>query len=129
MSDKFYDKAKDAGNSLKAYVLSIATGSTAVFFFTLTGKDVDHLSNVEKNLLIAAVTCFAVTVVMSLVELHIDAKRFYNIAVQLDKHQRDQDWSYNDWLKAIRLKILYFTYFSLSFGFLFTFVYMCLRII
>ena len=35
MSDKFHDKAKDAGNKLKAYILSIATGSTGVFFFTL----------------------------------------------------------------------------------------------
>jgi hypothetical protein len=128
MPYKFHDKAKDAGNKLKAYILSIATGSTGVFFFTLTGKDVGHLSCWEKGFLVAAVSCFAATVIMSLLELQIDAKRFFNIASQIEKPEHQQDWSYNNKIKAFRLKLIYATYITISLGFLFTFIYMLLRI-
>ncbi|HEX6157851.1 MAG TPA: hypothetical protein VFZ54_17630, partial [Burkholderiales bacterium] len=34
----FYRWAKEAGNKLRAYILSYASGATAVFFLALTGK-------------------------------------------------------------------------------------------
>ena len=128
MSDKFHDKAKDAGNKLKAYILSIATGSTGVFFFTLTGKDVSYLSYAEKGLLLVAVFFFVTTVVLSLLELYLDSKRFFNMAEELEKPVEEQDWAYNEKITALRLKMIYATYISISLGFLLTFIYMVLRI-
>ncbi|WP_019605620.1 hypothetical protein [Teredinibacter turnerae] len=124
MSEKFHEKAKDAGNKLKEYILSIVTGSTGVFFFTLTGKDVGSLSCWEKGFLVAAVACFSATVILSLLEMHIDAKSFFNIARQLEKPHSQQDWTCNDRIKAIRPKLIYSTCLTISLDFLFTFIYM-----
>lgn len=128
MTDKFHEKAKDAGNKLKAYILSISSGATGVFFFTLTAKDVSHLTITDKSLIIGAITLFAITVILSLIELHIDAKRFFNIASQLEKAEHKRDWKYNDKLKTIRLVIIYMTYFSISTAFILTFIYMLYRV-
>ena len=103
MTDKFHDKAKDAGNKLKAYILSISSGATGVFFFALT-----------------AILC--------LIELHLDAKRFFNIASQLEKPKQEQNWTYNENIKTIRLVAIYASYFSIFTAFILTFIYMLNRL-
>lgn len=48
MTADFHKLAKDAGNTLRAYILSYASGATAVFFLALTGKDLQAFSAMEK---------------------------------------------------------------------------------
>lgn len=128
-SNIFHDRAKEAGNKLKSYILSIATGATGVMFFTFTRKDIAHFSCFEKTMLVLAVVFFAVTVFIGLWELRIDSKRFYSIAEQLEKEKSEQDWSTNEKLKVSRLKLINLTYITSFLGFLFTSIYMVLRII
>ena len=35
----FHKQAKDAGNKLRAYILSYSSAATGVFFLALTGRD------------------------------------------------------------------------------------------
>lgn len=128
MTDKFHDKAKDAGNKLKAYILSISSGATGVFFFSLTAKDISHLTPSDKSLLIGAMSLFALTAILCLIELHLDAKRFFNIASQLEKPAHEQNWTYNESIKTIRLVVIYASYFSIVTSFILTFMYMLNRL-
>src|SRR5260221_4818765 len=89
-SDDFHKWAKDAGNKLRAYVLSYASGATAVFFLALTGKDVSAFSFHEKWLLIVALLLYVSTAVLCLYELNVDARRFFFVAKQLDLPETEQ---------------------------------------
>jgi hypothetical protein len=106
----FHKLAKDAGNTLRAYVLSYASGATAVFFFALTGKDLQAFSAVEKWLLIVALVLFVSTAVLCLYELHIDARRFFYIAKQLELPETKRSWAKNTMYKKLRPALIYSSY-------------------
>ena len=128
MPEKFHDKSKEAGNKLKGYILYFASVATGVFFFTLTGKDVSSFNTIEKALLVAAMSFFAITVLLCLLELHIDSRRFFRIAKEKEKPLPEQNWELVRSLKRLRIRIIYSGYISVLFGFLLTFVYMVIRI-
>lgn len=128
MTDKFHDKAKDSGNKLKANILSFSSVATGVFFFTLTGKDLSKFTATEKSLLLGAIIFFASTVVLCLVELYVDSQRFFAIARQLEKPVSDQNWTRPKRLKSLRIRMINASYFTVITGFIFTFVYMVLRV-
>ena len=110
MSDDFHKWAKDAGNKLRAYVLSYASGATAVFFLALTGKDLQAFSTPEKWLLVAALVLFVSTAVLCLYELHIDARRFFYIAKQLELPETERSWAKNAVYKKLRRTLIYSSY-------------------
>jgi preprotein translocase subunit SecG len=91
MSDKYHEKAKDAGNKLKGNILSFSSVATGVFFFTLTGNDASGFSYLEKFMLLVAITFFALTVLLCLFELYIDSQRFFAIAKQMEKPEEGRD--------------------------------------
>ena len=128
MPEKFHNKAKEAGNRLKEYILSFSSLSTGVFFFTLTGKDVSGFDYYEKFFLLVAMTFFAITTLLCLIELQLDAKRFFMTAKQMEKPKEDQKWETVRRLNYVRVKVIYCSYFSLLAAFVATFVYMVLRI-
>jgi hypothetical protein len=109
-SDDFYKWAKDAGNKLRAFVLSYASGATAVFFLALAGKDIKEFSFREKALLITALTFYVVTAILCLFELNVDARRFFFIAKQLEQPESERDWRQNDAYKRTRLGLIYGSY-------------------
>jgi hypothetical protein len=76
----YHTLAKDAGNKLRAYILSMSTGATGVFFLALTKSDVSKFTYSEKWLLLCALIAFVTTVTICLYELRIDAKRFFDLA-------------------------------------------------
>lgn len=129
MAEKFHDKSKEAGNKLKENILNFSAVATGVFFFTLTGKDVSDFGYLEKVLLFGAMSFFAATVALCLLELHVDSKRFFAIAKQLEKPERERNWSRPKHLKKLRVKLIYASYISVAVGFSITFVYMVQRII
>jgi len=110
MSDDFHKWAKDAGNKLRAYILSYASGATAVFFLALTGKDVGAFTRHEKWLLIAALVLYISTAILCLFELQVDSRRFFFIAKQLELPANERSWEKNEEYKKIRLWLIYGSY-------------------
>ncbi len=128
MPENFHDKAKETGNTLKSYILSFSSVATGVFFFRLTGEHVAQFSYLEKTLLILAMSFFAVTVLLCLIELHIDAKRFFLSAKEVKKPEQERDWAAIKRLKSFRVKLMFSSYGTIFIGFAFAFVYMVQRI-
>ena len=107
--EEFLRLAKDAGDKLRTYVLTYASGATAVFFFTLTGKDLNASSAPEKALLAVALFLFGLTTVLCLYELHVDARRFFNLAKQLEAEEGAR-WAENERYRKLRLRLIYSSY-------------------
>lgn len=110
MTVDFHKLAKDAGNKLRAYVLTYCSAATGVFFLALSGKEAEIFTCLQKSLLVFALVLFVITVVMCLYELHIDARRFFYIAKQYELPEEDQVWLKNDNYKALRLRLIYGSY-------------------
>jgi hypothetical protein len=117
MSDtNFHALAKDAGNRLKSYIIGYASGATGVFFLSLSGAKVDDYSTFQQFCLIAALIFFVATVTICLYELHIDARRFFNIAAQNAKPTCEQSWTLNEHYKKLRVKLIYWSYATIALG-------------
>lgn len=110
MSTDFHKLAKDAGNRLRAYILTYASAATGVFFLALIGKDANDFSDLQKALLLSALVLYVTTVVICLLELHVDARRFFYIASQLGKPDQEQSWGAYNRLKKGRLFLIYVSY-------------------
>ena len=112
--DDFHRWAKDAGNKLRAYILSYASGATAVFFLALAAKEASSFSTKEKYLLIAALVLFVVTAILCLLELHVDARRFFYVAKQLELPDDQRSWAKNESYKKLRLRLIFGSYLTAS---------------
>ena len=110
----FHELAKKTGDKLRAYVLSYASGATAVFFLALTGKDLQTFSFPEKALLIVGLLLFVLTAVLCLYELHIDARRFFSIAKQMEQQADERSWQENDAYKKLRVRLIYGSYITVG---------------
>ncbi len=109
--EDYHERAKEAGNSLRAYILSYASGATAVFFLALTGKDLPTFSHAEKALLVIALLLYVSTALLCLYELHVDARRFFFIAKQLELPEAERDsWKPNFTYRRLRLQLIYTSY-------------------
>ena len=111
MTADFHKLAKDAGNKLRGYILAYASGATGVFFLALAGKDGTlAYSLLERVALLAGLALYVATVILCLIELRVDARRFFSIAQQLEAQEDKRDWSENNRYKALRLKLIYGAY-------------------
>ena len=110
-ANRFHGLAKDAGNKLRAYILSVSSGAAGVYFLALTGERVSGFSLPEKVLLIVGIISFVLTVLVSLYELRIDSQRFFLVAKELEKDAVDQHWERNESLKTLRYFLIHFSYF------------------
>lgn len=110
MQADFHKLAKDAGNKLRAYMLTYASGATGVFFLALVGKDAPSFTQPQKWLLVSALLLFVLTVILCLIELRIDARRSFHVAKQLDLPKEEQRWGQNKKFKRIRLRLINGTY-------------------
>ena len=128
-TDTFYRLAKESGNKLRAYILSVSSGGTAVFFLVLTKPEIAHFTHTEKTLLIISLVCFVLTVILSLYELRIDAKRFFNIAKELKKDESSQNWQQNEKYKMIRYWLIHSTFLPLGLGIFATSILLILKIL
>ena len=110
----FHALAKDAGNRLRAYILAYASGATGVFFISLSGTDAGKYSLPQKVFLLIALIFFVATVALCLYELHIDARRFFNVAKQNALPKDQQEWGLNERYKCLRVALLYSSYFTVT---------------
>lgn len=127
-SSVFHRLAKEAGNQLRTYILSFASAAAGVFFYTLTSKDVTHLSGTERILVGLALISYVITAFICLYELHIDAVRFFKAAKQIETPIKEQDWTEVNSLKGKRLRLIYSSYAILLFGVILTAWYLALRL-
>jgi uncharacterized membrane protein len=108
----FHNLAKDAGNKLRAYILSYSSAATGVFFLALTGRDVQIFTPLQKTLLLVALILYVVTAALCLLELRVDARRFFHIATQLERDFKHRSWTENESYKTMRLGLIYGSYIS-----------------
>ena len=125
---KYHTLAKDAGNKLRAYILSVASGGTGIFFLALTKTDIVKYTNIEKCLLFIALLGFVLTIVLSLYELRIDAQRFYALAKELEKDKSKRNWNKNEHFKERRLFVIYLSYITIVIAILALSIYLTLHI-
>lgn len=125
----FHDKAKDAGNRLSAFIMNYASAASGLFFWALAQDSALHFSHTMKLCVLSALLMYVLTVVMCLLELRIDAKRFYAGAKELDKPDDQQDWSIYKAYGALRLRLIYASYITLALATLLALVFMGLRLI
>jgi hypothetical protein len=111
-SAEFHKLAKDAGNRLKGYILAYSSAATGVFFLSLSGKEGIALSVTQKSLLIASLLFYVATVVISLVELKVDARRFFYVAKEMDRLKADQNWARNEHFKVVRRRLIFTSYWT-----------------
>jgi len=126
---KYHELAKDAGNRLRAYILSVSSGATGVFFLALNKTDKTPLSCSEKLLLSIALMSFVLTVFLCLYELRIDAKRFFSLATELGKPKNEQNWDQNNTYKSKRYWLIHLSYVTLGIAIISTSIYLVLNII
>lgn len=127
--DKFHSLAKDAGNRLRAYILSVSSGATGVFFLALTQTNKTPISCYDKWLLSIGLISFVLTVAICLYELRIDAKRFFNLAKELEKPKDQQSWSKNESYKSRRYFLIHFSYITFGVAIIATSIYLVLKIV
>ena len=128
-SSTFHALAKDAGNRLRAYILSVSSGATAVFFFSLTQAKTDQFSDTEKWLLGLALFCYMATVALCLFELRVDARRFFALTKELRKPETERRWDQNERYKTVRYWLIHASYITLSFAVILTGTYLLMRIV
>lgn len=128
MAEDFHKLAKDAGNKLRSYVLAYTSGATGVFFLALVGKNATDFTSLQKLLLLSALALYVLTVILSLFELHIDARRFFNISAQLKKPETEQKWGKNKRYKTLRKRLLYWSYLTAGLATILVVAFLVLRI-
>ena len=110
----FHKLAKDAGNKLRAYILSYSSAATGIFFLALTGRDAQIFTPLQKVLLVVAVVLYVTTAVLCLIELRVDARRFFHIAAQLERDYQDRSWAEHEVYKTRRLGLIYGSYVTVT---------------
>ena len=131
MSDPstYHKLAKDAGNRLGTYVLNYSSGATAVFFLALMQDNVARFTAPQKITLMLSLFFFFATVALRLFELHIDSKRSYDVAKQLEKPENQQDWSGKARLMSLRWNLILSAYATLAAATLLALLLMVLRLV
>lgn len=112
-SDAYHALAKDAGNRLKNYIVGYSSGATGVFFLALADTKADF-TTWQKAYLITAIVLFVATTIICLYELHIDARRFFNVAKQLERPEADRSWALNERYKICRVRLIYSSYVTVA---------------
>ena len=112
-TQKFHDRAKDSGNKLKSYILTYSSAATGVFFLAITNSK-QKFTDQQEILLITSLSFFFITVLISLIELRVDANRFFELASQHELPEAERDWSKNDSYRKDRVKLIYLSYVTVA---------------
>ena len=123
----YHARAKDAGNRLKGYIVAYSSGATGVFFIALADAKV-AFTFWQKTCLIFAIIFFVATSVLCLYELHIDARRFFNVAKQLELPKAEQSWELNEKYKKRRVWLIYGSYFTVALATLASVLFLVARV-
>lgn len=123
----YHQNAKNAGNRLSAYVTNSCIGAVAVFFLALVDHEQTY-SNLEKTMLIIALLGFVFATLARFLELHFDARRFYQLAMQTSSHEDHQDWAQYEIFKQRRMTALWISYALFAIGITASVVFLIARV-
>lgn len=102
-----HDRSRAVGTDLVKLVLSLSTGTLAIFFLALTGEAKPPLTLAQKTSAVASVAILGVAVFCGIISMYADTRRYYFWACALqtaDKQQRDAHYRSRDaWLLSARL--------------------------
>lgn len=82
-----------------------------------------------KYILSIALLFFVFTITLCLYELRIDAQRFFLLAKELEKEEKEQKWETNKKLKSQRLKLMNASYITFVIAIISTCIYLVLNIV
>ena len=125
-SSVFHKNAKDAGNRLSALVTNISFGAVAVFFLALTQQQAGYTAH-EKQFLVISLFFFVITSFLRLLELHLDARRFYQTAINIDSNT--PNWATKDKLQARRTQVIFASYYTFALAVVSSIAFMLARIV
>lgn len=123
----YHQNAKNAGNRLSAYVTNSCIGAVAVFFLALVDHEQTY-STLEKTMLIIALLGFVFATLARFLELHFDARRFYQLAMQTGNHVDHQDWKLYETFKKYRMTALWISYALFAIGITASVVFLIARV-
>lgn len=123
----YHQNAKNAGNRLSTYVTNACMGAVAVFFLALVDNNQAY-SLTEKALLIIALLGFVFATLARFLELHFDARRFYQLAMQTGNHVNHQDWTLYEIFKKRRMRALWISYSLFAIGITASVVFLIARV-
>lgn len=125
--NEFHNRAKAEGDKLKAYVLSISAAGTGIFFAALSFKELT-ISKAEQTLILVGLIFFSLTVVACLIELHLNARRYFSGAKAHENLEDKKEEKKYRALKKWRLNVVWISYFLLLVGLFATVSYLVLHV-
>jgi len=125
--NEFHNRAKAEGDKLKAYVLSISAAGTGLFFAALSFKELT-ISKAEQVLILVGLIFFSLTVVACLIELHLNARRYFSGAKAHDNPADENEEKKYRILKTWRLNVVWLSYILLFIGLISTVSYLVLHV-
>lgn len=126
MASIFHERAKKSGDQLRMYIVSISGAAIGMLFISMTDKSL-ALTYIQKCLVAVAILMFSATMGLALIELGINARRFYEIAKQYEAET--PVWNRNDFFRTARLRIMFTYYVTMGLGIVFVALYLVTSII
>ncbi len=72
-----HDRSRTAGTELHRLLVSLSTGTLAIYFLALTGEAKPPLTTNQKVAAIASVACVAMAAMFGILSMYADVRRFY----------------------------------------------------
>jgi hypothetical protein len=128
-----HDRSRSQGSELHRFLLSLSTGTLAVYFLALTGEAKPPLTFPQRRTAIAGLACVALAVASGLLGMYADARRNYFWASALQRKENRQERSFlykrrDQWLKTERISDVILTV-SFMIGIIVSLIYMVLRVL
>ncbi len=127
-----HDRSRAAGTELHKLLVSLSTGTLAIYFLSLTGEAKPPLTHNQKIAAVTSLLCVASSATFGIISMYADVRRYYFWASALqsvDKeerrafYRRRNIWTARDRLLAPAMGLLFML------GMLSSLVYGTLRII
>jgi hypothetical protein len=102
-----HDRSRAAGVELHKLLVSLSTGTLAIYFLALTGEAKPALTSHQKVAAIASILCVAFSATFGILSMYADVRRFYLWASALhtaDKAEKSAFYKDRDaWLARDRI--------------------------
>jgi hypothetical protein len=102
-----HDRSRDAGSDLHRLLISLSTGTLAIYFLALTGEAKPPLSTNQKISAVISVFSVALSAACGIISMFADVRRYYLWASALqtsDKVRKRELYRHRDrWLRRERL--------------------------
>lgn len=102
----FHDRSKHAEIELSKLLISLSTGTLAIYFFAVTGKPEPPITLGQKIIALIALILLALAILAGIINLFSDSKRYWYLAKlneETDPNTRQRQFADADiWLNRVR---------------------------